>query len=242
MGLWVGKSFERSLPAEKPRIVKVNQQGACIALDVVKRWKKLYCIRLSRRGRKAVVSKIIEEKMDMIDSSVLGDLLEDTVMLACEEGHVESAASFCAYITDCIPPSLLNALAELTGGEEDGEQSGDAVIGYLTSLWEERYAPPTEEKEERSWGAPKECEVCERAVSLTRHHLFPRAVHKFCLKQNLASPEELTHRLLYVCRLCHSTIHKFFSHEQLALQYNTLDLLLANEKFNRFAKWNAGRP
>ena len=40
-----------------------------------------------------------------------------------------------------------------------------------------------------------------------------------------------------ICRLCHSTIHRFFTNNELAETYNTVDKLLDNEIFFKYAKW-----
>ena len=43
--------------------------------------------------------------------------------------------------------------------------------------------------------------------------------------------------MLSVCRQCHNAIHRFFTNEELAESYFTLDLLLDAPKFFKYAKW-----
>ena len=178
---------------------------------------------------------------------ILSDLLDDTVLLAAEEGAADACESFTDYISAALPPEMLLQLAELSGGSAgddiggDSVATGDAASWFLREIWTERYAPKDDEDVSFGDDVPSECQVCERSVRLTRHHLFPREMHKFCLKRNVASADELERRLLHCCRLCHNAIHRFFSNEDLALRYNTLPLLLSDDKFFRFAKWNSAQ-
>jgi hypothetical protein len=171
-----------------------------------------------------------------LDLQTLSDLLEDTVLLAAEEGAAQACESFTEYISAALPPEMLLQLAELSGGiSEDrveGEESasGDAASWFLQEIWTERYSPKaTQDDEDASYGddVPNECQVCERCVKLTRHHLFPREMHKFCIKRNVAAAEELERRVLHCCRLCHNAIHRFFSNEDLALRCSTFPILHA---------------
>jgi len=181
-----------------------------------------------------------------VDMSTISELLEDTLLLAAEEGAADACATFTDYITAALPADMLQMLADLTGGHAgEGAGEGDSSEGgagwFLREIWEERYAPKVEEDGIIEDDVPSECQVCERGVRLTRHHLFPREMHKFCLKRGVATGEELERRVLHCCRLCHNAIHRFFTNEELALKYNTLELLLCDEKFFRFARWNASQ-
>ena len=175
-----------------------------------------------------------------LDLHTLGELLEDTVLLAAEEGAVADCTSFIDYVSAALPPDMLQSLAQLMGGD-GGDASVSGAGWFLQEIWEERYAPKDNGQSCADADAPIECQVCERRVNLTRHHLYPREMHKFCLKRSVATAEELERSVLHCCRLCHNAIHRFFSNEDLALRYHSLELLLADEKFFRFAKWNAGQ-
>jgi hypothetical protein len=48
--------------------------------------------------------------------------------------------------------------------------------------------------------------------------------------------QELSSTIL-ICRMCHSTIHRFFTNIELAKEYHSLDLLLSNEKLYKYSKW-----
>ncbi len=82
------------------------------------------------------------------------------------------------------------------------------------------------------------CEMCGREKHLTEHHLIPRAVHrkKFFLKKY--SREEMIHRRISICRACHKGIHRLIPDEkELARCFNTLELLLADERIKRHVEW-----
>lgn len=78
------------------------------------------------------------------------------------------------------------------------------------------------------------CELCERQMALTRHHLIPRKVHKQGAWARM-SKEQLNTCAL-ICRPCHSAIHAFEDERSLALHFNTIPLLLADV---RVQKWRA---
>ena len=79
------------------------------------------------------------------------------------------------------------------------------------------------------------CLVCERATSLTRHHVFPKETHKTLLKKGFVETELA--ETIAICKMCHRTIHRFFSNDLLASDYYSLELLLSDEKFFKYAKW-----
>lgn len=99
------------------------------------------------------------------------------------------------------------------------------------------------------------CEMCERFVSRSFHHLIPKETHnrylsKGRLPNNLLDTTigaELTRSWLnthgiMICRTCHGTIHRTERNEILAEQYNTLDRLLEHPKLYAFAKYNSTQP
>lgn len=82
------------------------------------------------------------------------------------------------------------------------------------------------------------CELCERVggLALTRHHRFPREIHKRLLKRKVRTRDECM-STIQLCRMCHSTVHKFFSNDELADHFYTIDLLVEDERVARYAKW-----
>ena len=77
------------------------------------------------------------------------------------------------------------------------------------------------------------CELCERYILLTFHHLIPRDTHARylgkCLPQGvLGEPTKLfLHSYgAWLCRPCHNFIHSFASNVTLAEEYNSIERLL----------------
>jgi len=89
---------------------------------------------------------------------------------------------------------------------------------------------------------PDACELCGRAVPLTRHHLIPKSLHgKPAVQKRYGKTERIT-ATLWVCRACHNQIHKIFSEKELALTYNSREALLADERIRAFVDWLASKP
>lgn len=78
------------------------------------------------------------------------------------------------------------------------------------------------------------CAMCARDMPLTRHHLIPRMHHKHGAYAKMTS--EHLNRCILICRPCHSAIHKLEDEKTLAARFHTLQLLMADE---RIQKWVA---
>lgn len=70
-----------------------------------------------------------------------------------------------------------------------------------------------------------ECELCERVMPLTEHHLYPKDQHKRLVKKSKMTSDFLLKNTAMVCRPCHSAIHKTFTNKQLADRYYSIELL-----------------
>jgi 5-methylcytosine-specific restriction endonuclease McrA len=76
-----------------------------------------------------------------------------------------------------------------------------------------------------------DCPLCERDVpeqNVSDHHLVPKS---------RGGKETLT-----ICVDCHRQLHALFTNKQLADEYNTVEAIMADERFAKFAKWIAKRP
>ncbi|WYZ34292.1 hypothetical protein EsH8_I_000568 [Colletotrichum jinshuiense] len=81
------------------------------------------------------------------------------------------------------------------------------------------------------------CELCGRDwIGLTYHHLIPRMVHEKAVKRGWHREDELNN-VAWLCRLCHSFVHRFAGHEELARHYYTVELLLEQDEVVRFAQY-----
>lgn len=80
------------------------------------------------------------------------------------------------------------------------------------------------------------CTTCQRESHLTKHHLIPKKAHSLSKKRAKLTDEELNGTIL-VCRTCHDAIHKFYDEKTLAVEFNTLEKILEDEKLCRHFKW-----
>lgn len=102
---------------------------------------------------------------------------------------------------------------------------------YLTALT----TPPPPPSSTKSQAT--ECEICGRDwVPLTYHHLIPRFVHAKALKRGWHREEDLQ-AVAWLCRACHSFVHRLAGHEELAREYYTVERLLGREEVRSFAAW-----
>lgn len=81
------------------------------------------------------------------------------------------------------------------------------------------------------------CEICERDwIPLSYHHLIPREVHAKVLKRGWHE-EFMLNSVAWLCRACHSFVHKMASNEELAREYYTVERILEREDVQDWAKW-----
>ncbi|KAI9012268.1 hypothetical protein DFJ74DRAFT_710263 [Hyaloraphidium curvatum] len=94
-----------------------------------------------------------------------------------------------------------------------------------------------EERDDEEDLPPGYCELCARGpMRLTFHHLIPKKTHKKLLKRGIFSKSDLA-RGAALCRPCHSAVHRLHPHEDLALNYNTVELLLADPEVQRWVAY-----
>jgi hypothetical protein len=90
---------------------------------------------------------------------------------------------------------------------------------------------------------PDACELCERqAAELTRHHLIPRTRHANRRTRRQFDRQELTHRILWVCRACHNHIHASITEKELERHYHSRERLLGHPDIARFVEWIREKP
>lgn len=93
----------------------------------------------------------------------------------------------------------------------------DYFVSIVVGKLEELSAVYSEDEEDK-------CEMCEREMRLTRHHLIPKLMHARYKAKGFTREELNTCAL--ICRVCHSAVHHFFSGKELAQKYNTIEKLL----------------
>ena len=92
-------------------------------------------------------------------------------------------------------------------------------------------------QEETCATKPCACELCDRSwIPLTQHHLVPRKVADKAVKRGWVGESE-TKNLAWLCRACHSFVHRSLSHEELAQSFRSVESLLEREDVRKFAHW-----
>lgn len=110
-----------------------------------------------------------------------------------------------------------------------------ALSTYVTAV----SSPPPEHTPAVMASRPDGCEICQREhLPLTYHHLIPRQVHAKVLKRGWHKEWELN-KVAWLCRACHTFVHKIGSNELLARELYSVDLLLEREDVQKWAAWVA---
>lgn len=72
------------------------------------------------------------------------------------------------------------------------------------------------------------CVFCEFTTRTRGHHVVPKSKNGNVIVQT--------------CETCESFIHKTWTHNELRDVYNSVESILANEKFQSFLKWRHKQP
>ncbi|KAK5321043.1 hypothetical protein LTR70_004288 [Exophiala xenobiotica] len=136
-------------------------------------------------------------------------------------------------ISDLIPPPVTDSLETygLIKPPASDLQSflSPVIAAYLTAA---TAAPP-------KWIETKltACEICERDwVPMTYHHLIPKTVHAKVLKRGWHEERELN-SVAWLCRACHSFVHRMASNEELAKEWYTVERICEREDVQKWAMW-----
>jgi hypothetical protein len=81
------------------------------------------------------------------------------------------------------------------------------------------------------------CELCKREVDLSFHHFIPKKMHSKRVVKMKFGKDFLDHYGCWVCNDCHKMIHRTFTHDQLAFEYNNLQLLKQYPVMSKFINW-----
>lgn len=195
------------------------------------------------------------------DVSVASQLFEETAELAEEEDAISNAEQFAIFIVEMIPADILDelkVLAGITGDDRSADGEGDSenkstysyskgaaldpsTFRFLEDIWSERFEVQPVNTEKTDWERETnsfECELCDRVIQTTRHHVYPKEAHEWLRKRDESryNTTELR-KTIALCRMCHSAIHRFYTNRELAIDFYSLELLLADDQVCKFAKW-----
>ncbi|KAH7085598.1 hypothetical protein BKA63DRAFT_400497 [Paraphoma chrysanthemicola] len=133
------------------------------------------------------------------------------------------SASTYTHLLGVFPPDALDSLESygLLPPSSDTNDQRNLLLPVLNAYVITTTAPPP------IWSTTRttECELCQRDwVPLTYHHLIPRSTHDRVLKRGWHTEEKLN-SVAWLCRACHSFVHRLASNEELAKSYYTVELI-----------------
>ncbi len=87
----------------------------------------------------------------------------------------------------------------------------------------------------------RSCALCGRPELTTRHHLFPRSLHRRLKRRKDARSQDLR-ETVDLCSPCHIRIHQIFSEKELAGEYHSLERILADARVQDWLCWIRPKP
>lgn len=132
-------------------------------------------------------------------------------------------------LSNPIPSTVTDTLSTYTPDLELLSLLNKALTEYIPSVTR---PPPV-------WVSTRAeaCEICERDwIPLSYHHLIPRGVHDKAIKKGWHD-EWMLNSVAWLCRACHSFVHRMASNEELAREWFTVERILEREDVKDWAKW-----
>ncbi|KAF9700936.1 hypothetical protein EKO04_000792 [Ascochyta lentis] len=146
----------------------------------------------------------------------------DSILLQDAYSTPLSASTY-TQLLSTLPPTAIDSLESyaLLPSPSDAHDHHNLLTPVFTSYISAVTLPPP------IWVTTRttECELCERDwVPLTYHHLIPKSTHDRVRKRGWHD-EEVMNSVAWLCRACHSFVHRLASNEGLARYYYTVDLI-----------------
>ncbi|KAF4556184.1 Hypothetical protein D9617_1g080590 [Elsinoe fawcettii] len=141
--------------------------------------------------------------------------------------------SFSEDLTSHLPPSVPESFS--TYALLPPSQSLDRLLEpVFTSYISAVSTPPPEHTPLQK---ATECEICAREhLPLTYHHLIPRSMHAKAVKRGWVEQWEVQ-KVAWLCRACHSFVHRVATNEELAREWNSVERLVEREDVQGWAGW-----
>jgi hypothetical protein len=138
-------------------------------------------------------------------------------------------------ITNSLPLTVPDSLQSYgLIGKDDEAELEKFICAVLEAYIDGATAPAPEYTPETQ---ASECEICAREhLPLTYHHLIPRQVADKAVKRGWHADWEVN-KVAWLCRACHSYVHKILSNEELARDWYSIELLIEREDVQRWAQW-----
>ncbi|KAK6397490.1 hypothetical protein LTR65_006467 [Meristemomyces frigidus] len=164
-------------------------------------------------------------------SSVQGDAtLSDKYSMPLDTSLLEKTI-------ELLPPTAADSLSSYGLIQTDLSNLDRFMEPILESYITATTAPPPEYTPAIAATRPSACEICEREhLPLTYHHLIPRQMHARAVKRGWHKDWELN-KVAWLCRACHSYVHKVATNEELARELYSVELLTEREDVQKWAAW-----
>ena len=141
------------------------------------------------------------------------------------------------HLTELVPPSAVDSLSSYGLVAIDLSNLDRFLEPILESYITAAIAPPPEYTPAIAATRPSECEICEREhLPLTYHHLIPRQMHAKAIKRGWHRDWELN-KVAWLCRACHSYVHKIATNEELARELYSIEMLMERADVQKWAAW-----
>ncbi|CAF3893368.1 unnamed protein product [Rotaria sordida] len=85
-----------------------------------------------------------------------------------------------------------------------------------------------------------ECKLCGCDQRITIHHLIPKLILKR-MRNSGKESVDVSKYLIEVCRSCHNEIHRIWPHNELAKDYQTVDMILDAPAIQPYLNWKRKR-
>jgi len=158
--------------------------------------------------------------------------LQDNVSLS-EKWSLPLSLSTLECLAESISPSVcdnLTAYGLIQPPKSD-------VQSFLSPVFTAYIAAVTSSPPKWTETKTTTCEICERDwIPMTYHHLIPKQTHAKVLKRGWHEESKLN-SVAWLCRACHSFVHKMASNEELAREWFTVDRICDREDVQKWAQW-----
>ncbi|KAL4866372.1 hypothetical protein BDV12DRAFT_135574 [Aspergillus spectabilis] len=132
-------------------------------------------------------------------------------------------------LSNPLPSTITDTLATYTPTLESPSLLNKTLTEYIPAVTR---PPPV-------WANTRAsaCEICERDwIPLSYHHLIPRGVHEKVIKKGWHD-EWMLNSVAWLCRACHSFVHRMAGNEELAREWFTVERILERDDVRDWARW-----
>lgn len=161
---------------------------------------------------------------------------DPTISSAAEAYSLPLTLTTLEDITSLLPPTVPDTLTAYALTNPPRSDTTTFLSPILTSYISSATRPPPAPSSTRT----SACELCERDwIPLTYHHLIPKAVHARVVKRGW-HPQEKLNDVAWLCRACHSFVHRVAGNEELAREWFTVERLRGREDVRKWVGWVGG--